>query len=192
MSGLRDRPLILQDDQFVRVRRAYAFETSHYSPGSATYLQRLLAVPDGDRSARRRLLVLRRAGAGRAFSNVDAVLDVCRRFGFEVLEPDSHSFAQSVERFSQARVVVGATGSALSNMVFRRNAPLTVVEISPPGQRPPVPWWFFMARTLGHAYEALPGGDWADGATGRAARLRDFAVDPDGLARTLAGIVDAL
>lgn len=193
LSRFRDRPLLVQSDQRLFTGRLWLFDTTHYSPESARYIQDVLQLPIADPAADRRLLVLRSHDkSGRAFTNGRAVVDLCRRFGIEAIAPEQLCLKEQIDLFSQARLVVGVTGSGLSNILYRRGAPLTVLEILPPGQALPMPWWFYMAMSLGHQHLWLATGEWDDGAEGRAARARDFTLDTDLLAARLAAVLDQI
>lgn len=65
----------------------------------------------------RKIFIRRNSG----YRNVSNAIEIERRLvglGFEVVEPETLSFAQQVVLFSSASVVVGATGAAFANLVF--------------------------------------------------------------------------
>ena len=63
-----------------------------------------------------------------------------RRLGYAVIEPGNLSFAKQVEIFKQARVVIGAHGSAFGNVVFAQPG-AHVIDLMP------VDWVYFRDRT---------------------------------------------
>jgi hypothetical protein len=194
ISGLGEREFVVQDREPLRTDTAYLFDTSPYVPESVEYVQRILRIPDADSRSAGRLFLDRPSGlqSGRVVTNMDAVEGVCRRFGFEVRTTDDLSLDAQIELFANTRVVAAVHGSGLFNMAFRKGAPLTVLEIFPPGaaMTTPRPWWFFEAKVLGHEYELMACKPEPGGPSGKAAYQRDFAIDPEQLATTLAAVVD--
>jgi len=190
LSTLADREFIIQDRQLVHSDQIWLFDTAHYAADSIRYLDKCLPISDSDPRSCRRLFVAREPHrTGRAFINMADVSDLCRRFGFELVYTDRMSLEQQMELFSGASVVVGAHGSAFSNILFRKNATLTLVEIFAPGADPKwlPPWWFFLASVLGHRYEFMYSGPADDG---RPTQSRDFVLDTEALARKLEGILE--
>lgn len=194
LSDVDDGRVLPQDEHLVRSDLVFLFDTSHYSREAIGYVQSCLSVPDSDPGSRRRILVAREPGrTGRAFTNMDDVSRLCKRLGFELVSTDHMPLPQQMELFSETGCVVGVSGSALSNILFRRNAPLHLLEIFPPGAGPPLrPWWFYMAAVLGHRYDVLHHGVPADGPKGRDAYLVDFAVDVEQLESRMSEMLEVL
>jgi hypothetical protein len=91
--------------------RAYQYPL----PWAATFLQNeFLPLPRAIPT--RRLFLSRKHYRGRNPVNADNVDQILARHGFESFNPESHPASYQV--FSEAAVVVGATGSALSGLVF--------------------------------------------------------------------------
>jgi hypothetical protein len=183
ISGIDRERLILQGHQLVRSERVYLCDTSHYSREAIHFVHRILRVPDSDPQARRRLLLARQPhGGGRAFINMADVDRLCRKLGFEIVYTDRMGLEEQMELFSQAAFVVGASGAGLENILFRKNAPMTLLEVFPPGASGVLrPWWFYMASVLGHRYDCLQHGPSPDRVVGKAAYRRDFVLDVDRL-----------
>lgn len=80
--------------------RAGALRAVHARPGSS------------------RLYVARRSSLRRRILNETAALDVLQRHGFEVIYPEDYSIDKQVSIFSNADLVVGASGAALTNIIF--------------------------------------------------------------------------
>ena len=125
------------------------------------------------------------------FAEVEAV---CRQNGFETIHPDTLSLREQIEIFSQVRYLVAEHGAGLTNMAFRRGAPLAVLEIFPSWvyTHPrglvgsPPPHYFWLAHALGFQYDAIAGDDTAAGHAGMS-----FRVDPDLLGQRLAAALGA-
>jgi capsular polysaccharide biosynthesis protein len=71
----------------------------------------------GVSSAKR--IMIRRGSPVRRLLNEEQVADqLSREFGFKAVYPEKLSFAEQVELFQDAQVVIGAHGSAMTNCVF--------------------------------------------------------------------------
>lgn len=81
------------------------------------YRRRLAAHMD--RTGPRRRLYLSRAGtSSRRVQNEDALLAALEPLGFEPVRPETLSVRDQVSLFSQACCIVGASGAALTNVLF--------------------------------------------------------------------------
>jgi Glycosyltransferase 61 len=157
ITDLGDREVIVQPPgRYIRTPNQPIVQTPRFCSENLYHLQRWLAVPEGDRLAQRRLFLVRQARTGRDIANMAAVAEVADRYGFELVSTEEMSLEAQIELFAQTRHIVGVWGSALFNMVWRRSAPLSVLEILPPLIRRPDAYWFYMARALGfrHYYYA--------------------------------------
>lgn len=99
--------------------------------------------------ARRRLWVSRAALTRGRVANENEVVELLGGYGFEAFQPENHSFAEQLRAFAEAELIVGAHGSALTNIVAARDA--TVIELH--SDR----WWgrgvfYAMADALGLDY----------------------------------------
>lgn len=64
------------------------------------------------------LFVRRTSVAKRVLLNIDPVEEMALSLGFRAIEPGRMSFAEQIEAFAAARVVVGVSGADLTNIVF--------------------------------------------------------------------------
>ena len=71
-----------------------------------------------------------RVHSERALENELDVQKTLKRLGYVVIEPGNLSFAKQIEIFRQARVIVGAHGSAFANLVFAQPG-AHVVDLMP-------------------------------------------------------------
>jgi hypothetical protein len=80
------------------------------------------------RNAPSRKIYLPRLGSQvRKIINSKQVEDLMRENGFEFIYPQEFSFRDQIELFSSAKIVVGATGAAFSNMVFMQPGTKAVI-----------------------------------------------------------------
>lgn len=133
-------------------------------------------------SRRNRLVFIsrRRANRGRRITNRDEVDSILRRFGFEIHELETYSVEEQVELFHDARVVVGAHGAGLSNVIFSDHG-IDVVELFPIATV--YPHYYYLCKSLGHRYRYLLGNE---------GYINDnFNVDVDALESNLKTILNA-
>jgi capsular polysaccharide biosynthesis protein len=94
--------------------------------------ERLLRLAAGrNASAARRIYVSRAAARERVVLNEAAVIDCLERFGFVTVRAEDLSAAQQVALFRDARVIVGAHGAGLTNLLWAENT--VVLELHPRG-----------------------------------------------------------
>ena len=90
------------------------------------------SVPDEQGASR--LYVTRGCAAGNARRlNNEADLMAClRKYRFEFFDPQEHSLAEQIAKFSQAEIILSPHGAALTNLIWRQAKPLKVVELFNP------------------------------------------------------------
>lgn len=103
----------------------------------------------------RKLFITRTADVGRNVSNMDEIVPILRQFDFEIIDPAVLTIGQQIAVFSQARTIVGLHGAGLTNIVYRGNGPLRMLEIFPPYR---VPLCFYaIAKKYGFEYDYIIG-----------------------------------
>jgi hypothetical protein len=180
-AGLARMKVIVQGDELVRYREAVYFQTPRHSLDSVSFFLGLLGAPGGDVSATKRVFVTRSERATRRISNLAEVEAVCRQHGFETVQPDTLPLREQMKLFSRVRYLVAEHGAGVTNIAFRRGAPLGVLEIFPGWTYAhvgghighPPPHYFWLAHMLGFQYDAIAGG-----ATPVAGSNGLYAVDP--------------
>ena len=136
-------------------------------------------LPKRRRVPTRRILISRRnAPVGRRMLNEAQVSAALARKGFETYALETMPLADQIELFYDARIVVGAHGAGLANLLFADRA--GVVELHPT-QRV-YPHYYLLCTGMGHRYRYLCG----DG-TGKNS---DFTVDLRALERAVVELED--
>ena len=150
---LDGRPVIEQDDDFIEFESGYFFRPPSDYDGVA-FVATLLGAP-AHPSGARRLFVNRRAGSRRSVINFEELRPALEEFGFDVVDTEGWSLADQVALFSSAEHVVGIHGAGLANMIFRRGARCSVLEIFPPDEA--LGFYAQLCCRLGFAYDAIRG-----------------------------------
>lgn len=79
----------------------------------------------------RRIFVGRKRDRGRSISNLNEVLEVLKKYDFDYVECEELSVRQQIDIFQHAEYVVGVHGAALTNIIYRRDRPMKLLEIFP-------------------------------------------------------------
>lgn len=166
---LRSRRWIVQDASYIYAQEVIFAATEWPSQSLLSRFLDAIEVPQGAHEAQRRLFILRRS---RQLSNMDALLPALDSFGFDRVRPEEFTFAQQIKLFSQAGIVCGAVGAALTNVIFRRDASAKVLEI----QASTEPDIFFhgLAKTCGYSHHYLIGSRYETDD-----RYSNFSVEPE-------------
>jgi hypothetical protein len=174
------RRLLVQDDEMLRCREVIHFETPRHSIESVDFVLSCLGVRRGQSSGNKRVFLSRLHGSRRTIANLADVEELCRQWGFEIVEAESMSLADQISLFSQVRYLVAIHGAGLANIMFRRGAKLSLVEIFPTTTYlarghvyPPPAHYFWLSYACGFRYEAMFGEPREQGDFESA-----FAVDP--------------
>jgi capsular polysaccharide biosynthesis protein len=73
--------------------------------------------------------ISRKMALGRRVINEEALEEALRKMGFQIAVTETMSYSEEVRLFANARTIVGAGGSGLSNVIFSR-PPVKMIEIS--------------------------------------------------------------
>lgn len=126
-----DRNFIVQEpDETITGRRFYVVRADRHSQRQLGFpAERLGAMADPQ--ARLRLYVSRNGQAGtiRQILNEEELLAKLKPLEFQVVDPGTTTLAAQGELFSRASIVVGPHGAGLTNILFRKGAPMALVEM---------------------------------------------------------------
>ncbi|MBC2541867.1 glycosyltransferase family 61 protein, partial [Clostridium beijerinckii] len=102
----------------------------------------------------RKLYISRRKSLIPRLENQDAVENVFKSFGYEIIFPQDMSFQDELKIFSEAEFIAGASGAGLTNIMFA-NENAKVIFIQPKTIQSP--WYSTMAGILKLKYYFLDG-----------------------------------
>jgi capsular polysaccharide biosynthesis protein len=89
-----------------------------FQSGITTWLRETFASLMTPAPPSRKLFVTRSREATRRLLNSDEIERIAEQFGFEIVACETLSFGEQVRLFSEARIIAGAHGAGLVNMVF--------------------------------------------------------------------------
>ena len=154
--GIRTEDIVWIDSRHSwRFRSLYLFSNfSQYGqvhPYCLQLLRRILRPIDRGVGSRM-LYVSRHDAANRRVKNEDELFAVLEKRGFERIVPGRLSLADQQSIFTDARVIVGAHGAGLTNMLFA-GASAALVELRPNVSG--LQHFHTLAEKLGQRYEAI-------------------------------------
>lgn len=118
-----------------------------FSPYAITSLANKVSQCYADGSDTPEKIYIRRNSRVRCLDNQDEVEEHLVDRGFAVVEPEKYSFGEQVRMFSDANVIVGATGAALANIIFCKPGTKIIIMIAN-HEKMPFWYWVNMAATV--------------------------------------------
>jgi capsular polysaccharide biosynthesis protein len=155
LLGVPTERMVAYRHPHVRIRRALwpslPGRTGNTPPWAAEYLRSRLAIPP--ESTGRLLYVSRGDTSRRQVANEHDVIAELRQIGFDAVNPGELTVREQMQLFGEAKLIVGAHGAGLTNMIASSRA--AVVEVIDPSY---VNGCFYtLSNALGHRYWYLAG-----------------------------------
>ncbi len=119
----------------------------------------------------RRLFLTRALQRGRYILNLDLIRPILEQFGFEEIDTAKMAVEEQMTLFSQAGYVIGIHGAGLTNMIYRRNGSLKLLEIFPPAETSL--HYYILSNLYNFNYDYLIGTE-----SQETSRYAPFCVDP--------------
>ena len=184
MDIQQGRPIVVQeDDEVVACDRIHVIIPPLHGSAFRNQLLDRIGI-SGDSSQNERIYVTRsrQAENNRALQNDDDVTAALAEFGFDRIDPQTLSLDDQMTLFARCATMVSPHGAGLTNMIFRRGAPLNVVEIFNPSLVNDC--YEIAADQYGFGYAAL----YCTSVRGKP-KSGNGVVDVEELRRTVAGVV---
>lgn len=108
------------------------------------------------RASHRLLFISRRNQKLRQLINEDALYEQLSPLGFELVTPETLPHSEQVGLFSSARMVIGCSGAALTNLLFCQ-AGTTVIELCPGAFYKP--FWVGLSKQMGLNHHVITSDD---------------------------------
>jgi hypothetical protein len=128
-GALKDRNWIIQDHTYVVADEVYYCRTKQQRKPKADYLLDLMGVPARRDEVNERVFLTRGQNVARHIVNMDEIEGTLREHGFRIVDVAGWTIDQQIELFSGTRYLVAIHGAGLTNMMFRRDSALSVLEL---------------------------------------------------------------
>lgn len=153
---LQNRNWIIQDKEYILADEVYFCQKMPNQKDQIEGLLNLLNIADADKNKNRRVYVRRSPSRIRFIQNDGEIQEIVARHGFEIIDCDNLAFQEQIALFSECSHVIGIHGAGLTNIVWRKNAALSLLELFPEDYVHP--GYFWLAKSFDKAYSALTGG----------------------------------
>jgi hypothetical protein len=159
LLGFRDQDLMELGTDYLQVEKLYFPAYIGINPYCLDWLRERLFATVAPQVTPKRVYISRRRASRRRLLNETEIESVLREHGFIIAEAERLSFAQQVELFAQAQVIVSIHGAGLTNIVFAPPG-CKVMEIVDPYHVGVM--YYLLAETLQHRYWSCMGQSVAD------------------------------
>ena len=168
-GSLKQRRWIVQGEEYIHAQEVIFGMTEWPSRSLLDSFLDRIDVPEAKSAGRKRLFILRRS---RQLRDMEALTPILNASGFECIRPEEHTFAQQIALFSDAEIVCGALGAALTNVIFRRGLKTLILEIQASNEQDM--FFYNLAKTCGYMHRHLIGSRYET-----ADRYSSFSVEPE-------------
>lgn len=150
-----NRTWVIPDHEYVMADRVIYGCTHQDYKLKMDYVLNNMGVCQPKSDLNRRIFLCRENNCQRGITNSNEVIDTLREYGFELTFTSGLTIQQQITQFSNTRYLVANHGAGITNIIFRRDAPLHLLELHHPN--------LFnndFKRTCsayGHAYDTLAG-----------------------------------
>lgn len=146
---------VIRDDNYYRADKAYFLQTMPNSNEQFLGVREILEVMDSDKDKSRKIFLTRSKKRIRFISNKTEIEDIAMRYHFEIVDADDLTLQQQIILFGETRYLIGIHGAGLTNVLYRKNAPLHLLELLPKDYLQP--HYFWISKGMGHQYSCLVG-----------------------------------
>lgn len=175
---LGKRAWIIQENTYVRADTVYYCRTKETKQERFRMIPKMADAPTPNPNSKKRLFLTRSPKARRRVENDAEVTATVREYGFEIVDTDGMGIAQQMELFADVRYLIMVHGAGFTNMLYRQDAPLSILELHADNYLTRDPRE--LAETFGHSYDELGGP-----AIGANPQHADYTIDTAELARKI-------
>jgi Glycosyltransferase 61 len=130
-GDLANRNWILQEDNHVCASEVYYCRSFEGYRTKIDHLLDLMAVPVGQHDDATDRVFLTRPRGARTVLNMDEIEPVLKEYEFETVDTSAMTVDDQIETFMRTRHLLAVHGAGMTNLIFRRGAPMSVLEIHP-------------------------------------------------------------
>ena len=151
----KNRNWIIQDNSYVLADEIIYCCQKVGHKFIADYLLQRLDLPGDQHAFNEKIFLTRGTSATRRILNNDEVMTVLRDYGFKVVDTSKLPVSEQMKIFNKTRYLVGIHGAGLTNIIFRQDAPLSVLELRCEGYISPD--FKAICRVQGYDWDDLAG-----------------------------------
>jgi hypothetical protein len=155
IGKLADRDWVIQCKQYIKADEIYYNRTKESLKARMDYILDQMGVPVPPSDGGEKIYLKRGRNAKRLVANADEIEELVAARGFRIVDTDGWDMRQQIELFANTRYLLGAHGAGMTNMIYRRTAPLSVLELRPESWVSTV--FERLANDFGHPWSAIAG-----------------------------------
>jgi len=141
---------VIRDKEYYRAKKVWFVQPMPNSNEQFFALRELLKIPEAPANGNRKIFLTRSKKRIRFLSNKEAVEQIARDAGFEIVDTDGLSLQEQVKLFSETRWLIGIHGAGLTNILYRKGAVMSVFELLPGDYLQPHYYW--LAKGMNNHY----------------------------------------
>lgn len=142
-------------DKYYMAGKAYFLQTMPNSNEQFFDVRKMLLIKNSDKTRQRKIFLKRNKNRIRHIKNSAEIETIARQNNFEIIDADYLSLQQQIELFGETQLLVGIHGAGLTNVIYRKNASLHLLEILPADYLQP--HYFWLSKGMEHTYRCVVG-----------------------------------
>ncbi len=157
---LKELNWVVQGDRYIKADKIYYGRTWQPYGTRLKYLQKMMDVPSPSApETGKRVFLTRKQTGTRHVVNMAELLPILDKYRFEIADTADLSLAETIDLFSDTRYLVAVHGAGMTNMMYRGDNPMSVLELHAADWYSPS--FFNICRDYGYAHKQMtcPVGD---------------------------------
>ncbi len=132
---MKDLNWIIQDNSYIYAERVIYLKTNQSYKKRIDLITDLMDVPDCPTTCHNRTFLTRLGNSSRKITNETEVEKYLTKHGFDIVDTQGMSIRQQIDIFSKTGMLIGIHGAGMTNIIFRRNNSMKVLELHPASLR---------------------------------------------------------
>ena len=128
-GDLQKRNWIIQDNCYVLADEVYYCRTRQRYKDKMDHVMDLMGVSNHIDHYNDRVFLTRKKDGPRSILNMDQVEPVLCEYDFHIVDTAQMPISEQIDIFSKARYLLAVHGAGMTNLMYRRDAPMSVLEI---------------------------------------------------------------
>lgn len=133
MGNFAGNTWVTHNKQYISADKVIYCRTDQYYKERIDFVLDEMGVAQPESNQNKRYFLNRGENSVRHLLNLEEIKPILDAYNFEIIDTDGKSIAEQVALFAKARYVVAIHGAGVTNIIFRRDAPLSLLELHPRG-----------------------------------------------------------